>query len=102
MTHASPPKHEQFITFTPSAGEDDDTTEVPALALNPRAIASISLSDDDTTICIHLLTGAEHRITGLLKPRVRGVYRDLLRGLGEKNSVTLPVEAQITSGKDLA
>lgn len=102
MTHASPPPaHERFITLTPSAEDDDtDTVEVPTLVINPSAIATLDLLDEGTTIRIRLLNGEDYRITPLLKPRARSLFRDLLRGLGEKNSVLLPPSARVETGKD--
>lgn len=88
------PRHERFIAFTTTAGEGTEA-DLPSLVLNPRAIASIELCDNRTSISISLISGVEHRIEGLLRPQARKLLRDLISGLGEKSVVPLPEGATI-------
>lgn len=90
------PRHERFITFAP-AREEGDGSEVPTLIVNPRAITSIELVDDGTSIIISLSSGAEHRIEGLLRPRARALLRDISAGLGDKTAVVFPPEVRVTT-----
>lgn len=98
MSQASPltPKHERLIAFAPS-DDGGDGAESPVLAINAEAIASVELCNRGTCIRIHLTSGVEHRIDGLLRPRARALLRDILSRLGGKTSVPIPPDAQITS-----
>lgn len=94
------PRSEQFITLThDTGGIEDEVSTVPSLVLNPRAIESIKMSESNegATLHIDLMTGNQHTIGPMLRPRARSVFRDLLGGLGDKNQVVLPADTTIRS-----
>lgn len=91
------PENERFISFTRTPTEDGDV-QMPALVINPKAIASIQMRDDGGGITITLLSGRAHHIEDPSRPRVRAIYRDLLSGLGGESTVSLPSQAVLSSG----
>lgn len=90
-----PPLHKQFISFTPE-NSDGSVAAVPSLSINLRAIATVRLSSDGSTVEIHLLTGETHLIGPLARPRARAVFRDILNTLDEE-IINVPSRTALTS-----
>ena len=91
------PEHERFLAFahTPT---DDGEAQMPALVINPKAIASIEMRENGGGITITLLTGRAHHIEDPSRPRVRKIYRDILGGLGGESTVFLSSQTDLSSG----
>lgn len=98
MTHV--PSHERFITLTVTSDDENTTRDSPLLVVNPKAISSLRLSDADEngmmTLHLNQVSGESYSLGPLARMRARDVFRQLLSGLGDKNSVNLPEDTSLT------